>query len=483
MDEKLKMSDRRKAIQGLYSTDDSVRISLNKSATGIAGSTFNEETLERTISQLNQKSSSLEDIIKLSNYAYATESNYANIIDYLANIFTWRYFYIPVPMKEKASSTDYQEMYNLASEVIDGMAIETTFPATLTKLLKEGVVYMYAVKNTSSKTISTLLLNPKYCSPVMISQYGTGVYQFDVRYFDSFGANAAQLDALLQLYPDELVQGYRAYKAAPSATTQNILLDGRYSTFIQLNEFNFPTYLTVLRSVFDYNKYRKNEVEKSSSQLDTILTHKIPTYEDRLLFELPEVQELHRSMSRILASNSRIRLLTTFGETELHPIQPASNVENKVLEKAYEAVYQSAGMNVNLFNGQSKESLLASLERDKSIMWKFVQQLINFYNITINNLFNFKGYQIEINMLPVTQFDTNSQMEIFRRNAEYGVGKLELIVASGTKQKHIGHKSVLEDFLKLEDILKPLKSSHTQSGGEETTPKKVEEKPKEEPKE
>ena len=58
-------------------------------------------------------------------------------------------------------------------------------------------------------------------------------------------------------------------------------------------------------------------------------------------------------------------------------------------------------------------------------------------------------------------------MEIHRRNAEYGIGRLEAVVASGTKQKHISYKSKLEEFLKLSDILKPLASSHTQSGNTE----------------
>jgi hypothetical protein len=92
--------------------------------------------------------------------------------------------------------------------------------------------------------------------------------------------------------------------------------------------------------------------------------------------------------------------------------------------------------------------------------------LLNFYNLTINNLYSFKGYQIELTMLPITHYNLKEMMEIQRRNAEYGIGRLEAIVASGTKQKHITHKSKLEEFLKLDEILKPLASSHTRSAEE-----------------
>ena len=76
-------------------------------------------------------------------------------------------------MRESASKSDYAAIYDLMTEVIDGLAIEVTFPAILLRLLKEGAIYLYATKNTSSKTISTVMLNPTYCRPIMLSQYGT----------------------------------------------------------------------------------------------------------------------------------------------------------------------------------------------------------------------------------------------------------------------------------------------------------------------
>jgi hypothetical protein len=73
---------------------------------------------------------------------------------------------------------------------------------------------------------------------------------------------------------------------------------------------------------------------------------------------------------------------------------------------------------------------------------------MNFYNLAINNLYSFRGYQIEINLLPITHYNLRDMTELYRRNAEYGLGRIEAVVASGTKQKHIPHKSELEEFLK-----------------------------------
>ena len=239
--------------------------------------------------------------------------------------------------------------------------------------------------------------------------------------------------------------------------------DGRNSTYLSVNEFGFPTYLSTLKSIFDYNQYRANEVERNTAQLDRIMTHKIPSYENRLLFELSEVRALHKSMSKALANSSRTRLVTTFGDVQIHPMQEAAKFATESLQKAQEAIYRTAGLSSDMFMGKTAEALSISLTRDQATVWKYVQQLMNFYNLTINNLYNFRGYQIELTMLPITHYNLKEMMESHRRNGEYGIGRLEAIVASGTKQRHIAHKSKLEKFLKLDEVLTPLASAHTQS--------------------
>jgi hypothetical protein len=47
---------------------------------------------------------------------------------------------------------------SLMTEIVDGVSIENTFPAIITKLLKEGAVFIYIqTKILPSKTISTFI--------------------------------------------------------------------------------------------------------------------------------------------------------------------------------------------------------------------------------------------------------------------------------------------------------------------------------------
>lgn len=84
-------ADRRKSIETLYSGDLGVKTYVRQS-TGAAASTFTETTLTRILSSVGINTitagpASLSELLKLTNYAYATEANYANIINYFANMF------------------------------------------------------------------------------------------------------------------------------------------------------------------------------------------------------------------------------------------------------------------------------------------------------------------------------------------------------------------------------------------------------------
>ena len=460
----LNMADRRKQIERLYDgSEESLRRIFDKSTGRKIGNRYNEEYLKKIIESVGSEALNREQVIDLTNHAYATDPNFANIIDYLSNMFLNRYYYVPVQMRKNAEESDYSSVYQLMTEIVDGMSIEVTFPMILTKLFKEGEVYLYTVRNRPSKTVSTIILNSEYCRPVMTSQYGTGIFQFNLKYFENLVLYGQELEDVLPLFPDEIVEAWREYRER-MRPNEFVILDGRYSTYLTLNDYGFPTSLSVLKSLFDYEQYRENEVERSSAQLDTIITHKIPAYENRLLFELSEVRALHKSMSKIIGQNKRTRLMTTFGDVSIQKMQEPSRVSNDSLKMGHDAIYRSAGLNNMLFTGQIKESLMTSLNRDQATVWKYIQQLVNFYNLTINHLYSFRGYQIEITMLPITHYNIQDMMEIHRRNGEFGIGRLEAVVASGTKQKHILHKSKLEDFLRLDEILQPLSSSHTQSG-------------------
>lgn len=76
--------------------------------------------------------------------------------------------------------------------------------------------------------------------------------------------------------------------------------------------------------------------------------------------------ELHQSMARLLANNAHTRLMTTFGDLDVLSIGEDESKENKTLDNAYNSIYDTSGLNHNLFNANSVEALRYALKRDEA---------------------------------------------------------------------------------------------------------------------
>ena len=461
----------RSAIQEMYKSDETVRRNVN------ATNTVSSSLSGLTIDSFEQNYYSLNNLDLLRGYsqeAYAFYPIYSAIIDSLSNMFYWRYVFYLRPIKEKASSTDYKTIYPQVSEVVDGLAIETTFPNLLSRLFVDGSLFLITNRRTGSQTITTMVLPAKYCRITGITQFGTNSYQFDMSYFDNLGLTKEQLETIFTFYPPEMKTLYEQYKKDTNLRWQK--LNPKFAAGFTLNDKAFPTYLRTLGAIMQYDKYRTNELERNEQQLVKIIAHKMPTWEDKLVVEVPEMTALHKSMSKVIAKNKYVRMLTTFGDLDVLSIGEDQTKENKTLDNAFAAIFNVDGENSDLYKGNSKEALEFSLRRKESVVWKHIQELVAFYNIVINNQYNFKGYQCSLNMLPLTVYNFSQNLLQLKEGATLGVSKLEYIVGLGTKQVDIPAKIELESFLKLESLT-PLSTSYT--GGQNASGVVAE--PKEEP--
>ena len=444
-------------IREMYESDRSIRRNVNQDTSSSV--TYNTVTLDNIAGSYYSLTTDLDYQRDLSYQIYTFSPIYANVIDYLSNMFLWRYVYIPRKIKDKGE-TDYNEVYNLMGEIVDGITIESTFPAILTDLLTNGAVFLISTKDTSSKSISTISLPYKYCRINAVTQYGTYTFQFDFSYFDNLGLNTEELNIIFDFFPKEIREKYNIY-----LNDRNNLrwqqLDPKFACAVALNKNGFPTKLNTIFSIKRYDLYQDNELTRNSQLLDKIITHQMPTWEDQLVVSIEEMAELHTSIAKVLQRNSHLRLITSFGKMDLLSIGEDQSKENKVLEDAFNAIYSNLGENHSLFNGDSVQALTNGLKRDISIIWKYVQQLVSYYNIVVNNSFNFQSYQCDLSILPITIYDENDKIAQYKDGATLGVNKLEYIVSTGIKQINLQSKLELEKFLNLEQ-LKPLSSSYTQ---------------------
>lgn len=416
-------------------------------------------------------------LIETSTRLYMTNPVYKSIIDYFAKFFIYRYKVIPhrlmtnsrvKKLNDSAVEKKYDLTYREMLEVVDGIGIETIYPEILVNLYTQGSVYLTTVFDKERFCVSTLLLPPHYCKTIAQTQYGTTIIQFRMDYFDSLGyVNTTEaVNYIKTAFSEEFADLYKKYKKDPKTNLWQTL-DPRFSTAIMLNPEGIPYLLYTLGSIGNYEQYQDNELERNGNLLKYLVVQTMPHFQNDLIFTVDEVQDLHRSLRNKIEVDDKARLITTWGEVHVEKISDTDSSDSDVTAKAYRDIFNNAGLNSTIFTSDSVEALKMAIRRDKSVIYTYVEAITNFYIIAVNNGWDWKNYQADIEILPISNYTYNDDIKIYKDNATLGVNKLDYFIASGTKQKNIQDQLILEDYLHLND-LKPMQTSYTQSGNEES---------------
>lgn len=460
-------SIKRKPIVGIY--DNLVKTRNYLGLTSRSGGDVNDLSTFYNGSYLDpyfkQIGNNNTNCIKLSNSLYSTNRIYQNVLDYLSTMYFFRYVVVPRKVKHKDIQNkliveDYRKIYDQMVEIVEGLKIESIFPKLLLNIFKNGQIYLYATGDKKSQTLSTIILPNEKCRSTIMTQHGTTQIEFNFRFFEEVTTDATKREMLFGIFPKEFKELYTLYKTDPLYKDGWVPLDPKRSTSIAINEQGFPTFLSVFYDIIDYKNYKLNEMDRNTNGLEKLVVQEIDMQKTEM--DMTEITELHESMSESISQNGCF-LVTTPGNIKVEQLQEERSQENKVLDNAYKTIYDNAGFNHELFSGGSAESLTSSLKRDLAFVWQYVEQLTNFYNLVINNIFNFHDYQASIRILPISPYNEKEKMEIYHQNATIGIGILDSVVATGIKQVDLESTIELEQFLDLRNRLTPLQSSHTQS--------------------
>jgi hypothetical protein len=409
--------------------------------------------------------SRLKDCITISDTLYSTNRIYQEVIDYLVDMYYWRTVAVPRQIKKvdgkkavKTNKEEYMKMYHKMIEIVDGFNISSHYPKILLELFKNGRVNLYATGDPTSKSMGVIILPNEYCQPSVETQHGTTQVMFNFQFFDNIASSQTERDQVFGLFPTEFKELYDLYR---EKNVQWLPLNPKLSTTLSLNRIGFPTFLSIFYELIDYKNYKLNELDRNTNALERLVTQEIDL--EKTGIELPEVLDLHDSIAERVDGNGTTTI-TSVGKLDVKQIQQEVGQENKALDYAYKGIYNNAGFNYEIFGGDSAESIQMSIQRDMKYVWRYIEQLVNFYNLAANNIYNFGEYQLSFRVLPISPYDEKEKLETYRANATLGVGVVDLIVASGTKQVDIESTLELEENLNLVSRLMPLQSSHVQSG-------------------
>lgn len=422
---------------------------------------YKPEVIERIINQ-----GSIEEKAALSQAFFLTDNQYRIIILYYATLLYYYGVLTPQVLSEQVlKQKKYQTQYNKVLNFLSSSQIESLCVRWATKVLSEGVYYGL-VANINNDKLVVIDLPREYCRTNYVDLNGNEIIEFNVAYFDKYTDNGLR-ESILKSYPKYIQKAYRAYKKSTSKTHYYMIPSdfGICFTFFDAS----PLFVSMIPSIKQYKDEVDIEQMRDLEEIKKIIVQKIPhiaTTGD-LVFEPDEAEVMHKGAVNMMRGNENVSVLTTYADVDAIVSKTSADTASNNLEKMLNNVYAATGVSGQLFSLAGASSLKYSLNKDLGLMMILARKFANCITNIVNFEFGDKKITYKYEILPIAEYNKGDYVTNYMKLAQSGYSFLMPSIAMGINQKDLITLKTLEnDVLELENVLKPLQSSFTQSSSE-----------------
>lgn len=454
----------------------SYSVAINKMAKdyGMEGDKIKSyhEDAERVRMYLSDPQKWRNQLIDLSMDLFVTVPQYQNLIKYFGDMACLTPYIIPIkPLKTTESI--FKREYEECCYLLEKMNIETEYRKAITNVIREGVFFGYEIETEDSYTIKHL--NPKYCR-VIGSLDGCWIYEFDFSFFDNKRKKGTN-ELLLKSYPIEFQEKYLAYRKDKKNLRWQVVSEDKQVCLRYFPELNspcmdFPPYCDLFEDILNLIDFKA--LNKVKAEMENY----------KFLALVMETNDKDGGMNKFKVDPALVSqyfdfLVDACGEAITPFISPVPVQEiqytnpNKDIDQvsdAEDSFWKSAGVNSTLFGTgiKSGTGLNSSIKVDENKMSGLYNQIETLLTKKMKR--TFKNF-FKVKLPHVTKFNQDEMIDRLLKNAQFGIGsKMEMLAILGYTPAEVEGMLLLEnDILKLIDKMKPLQSSHTQSGEQQST--------------
>lgn len=407
---------------------------------------------------------------QISSLLYNLSPQYKRLLHYFADMARYDYVIdINNTRLLELPKEDVLKKYLKATKYIDIMNIKHEFSKITKTIFIEDVFYGYTYSTDHSYFIQKL--DPDYCK---LNGWADGVrtFVFDFSYF-----NGKRKELLDTQYANEFKERYEKYKEnAKDFRWQELSLEN--SICIKLNEeldYVIPFFAAIFPDIFDLQDYKLLKKAKEELQNFVILVAKIPylkdagvannfslLMDDAIAFGNKAMQQLPDQCGFILSPYEEV--------TDIH-LGSKNQVDSNSVADAEKYFWDSAGVNQAIFNSDkvTEESIRKSIVSDEGLIFSLYKQYSRWINRKVKLSLN---DDFKARLLDTTTFNYLEYTKRLKEMAMYGIPVKREIYASlgGSPLEMQSAISMENNILGLQDVLKPLISSNTQSGKDNGRP-------------
>lgn len=410
------------------------------------------------IHQIITKGSAVE-LSELSTYFFSISGLYKRIILHYATFLTYSWILVPHVRRfgDKMSDKKNQKVYFDAAEFCSSFGIEEKSTLFAVQVLVKGGYYGLIHDDGESIVIQDLPF--EFCRSRFKNAQDVRIIEFDMKFFDTIRDDELRKQ-ILKTYPKVVQKGYRRFKEGGE---QWIFLPadlGIYFTFFEEK----PFFIDLIPLIDDLEDYKQIDKDRNMLSLKRIITQEVPHDGMNLVFEPEEASEMHEGVLEMLSNNPDVDVVTSYAKVNLLDLSGDADDKTEV-STAQQLIYDSAGVSSELFSSKTEAGLQLSLNNDLAMMMILGRNFGHFFTALINNKFGNKKISFKLLILPVSFYNNKEYTSQAKDMAAFGYSFLTPILSTGIDQTNLVDLKTLEmDVLNLDEYLKPLQSSYTQSG-------------------
>lgn len=446
----------KKEIDAMIATTKAALVKTdNREVTNRFRKDYSKEEIHRIITD-----GSAVEKAQLSEYFFSVSGVYKRIILHYATFLTYSWIMVPhmKKIKDKITEEKNKKVYYDAAEFCSSFGIARKCAIFAKEVLMKGGYY--GIIHDNGQNIAIQDLPFEYCRSRFKNSQDVDIVEFDMRFFDQIRDSDLRTQ-ILKTYPPVVRKGYRRYKNGKKSPW--IFLPPELGIFFTFFEEK-PFFLDLIPLIDDLEDYKSIDKNRNLLSLKRIITQEIPHHEMQLVFEPEEAAEMHAGVLEMLADNPDADVVTSYGKVGMLDLSGDADDKTEVVS-AQQLIYDSAGVSKELFSATTEAGINLSLNNDLAMMMVLGESFAHFFTALLNNKFGTSKVSLKLLILPVSYYNAIEYASKAKDFAAFGYVFLTPILPTGVDQTNLTDIKTLEnDVLNLDEILKPLQSAYTQSG-------------------
>lgn len=430
-------------------------------------------TKTQVMTYLENPYKNYQQLQEVSIFLMHTNGVYNRLLKYYSNMPTFDHMLYPYDIDSKKKSTSGDKLlksYNEVAQYVEKINPKFNLRWFLHKLLTCGELYVYKLEDSNG-----IVWKEMPNDMCRISSFEDGVSKY------SINLNKIGNQQVYDTMPVEIQKIYDKFKSG-GIKAEDLIDSSWYELEENAYAFNiispylskaFPPFSYLFDGLLYVDEMKELQFESALTENLKIIHQKVPMNDEGdLLIDYDLIQEYHDATKRNLPTG--IAITTNPLDVESITLMRSGSQFVNHRADALNSLYDEAGVNSDLFNGNStsNELIASGIKIDEMVVLEILALFENFLNFEIKN--NKKSSLWRVKMLPITRFSRDNEINMSRENLAYGGSRFYMLSACGYTPLQSINILKGEQALGIDKIMVPIQTSHTMTGDDVGRPTKEE---------